>query len=145
MIANIVALKYFPQAVPNATLFPLYLWTPTFASIAMYSISDLWTAGQLLEMITSLASPLRMHFLVQAYPKVHFPLFITRANRLLMLSWAFFVRFDMMRTRRLTMIEIKNVTIERDDLTTQRRESSFALQEHTVDLIDQLPLQLLCV
>ena len=93
-MASIEALKYFPQAVPSATLLPLYLCTPTLANMAIYSISERCTDGQLLAMITSFASPFRMHLRVQAYPSVHLPLFMTNARRLLILSCVFFVRFD---------------------------------------------------
>ena len=36
---NVLTLKYFPQAVPRATLSPEQQWTPVFASMAQYSIS----------------------------------------------------------------------------------------------------------
>lgn len=48
--------------------------------------------GVLFEMITSLALPCRRVLSVDLYPRVNFPLFITRASRELILSIAFFCK-----------------------------------------------------
>jgi hypothetical protein len=62
----------------------------TLPSIAMYSISDLRSGGQLDAMSISLALDLRKDRAVSLYPIVTFPDFITSFNRLFILSCCFF-------------------------------------------------------
>ena len=54
-MAIVEHLWYFPHAVPNAMLFPVYMITLALASTAKYYISAFLTVGQLFERITSFA------------------------------------------------------------------------------------------